>query len=348
VPKRADVLKLPGLKKVANGAYSSRRLPLPSADVRDVRASLLAAAVDSFRPSVMVVDKHPLGINGELARALETLRARGGRAALGLRDILDDPATVLAEWEADDLATQIADCYDRLLIYGIPSIFNTVREYRFPPVVARMARYCGYVVRTDAPAAPSIDIPQGSRYPVVLATAGGGADGFELLRTFVDAAAGMPWHSVVVSGPQARRDRRRALERLAHERGVGFRTFIPALASLFPAVDVLVTMGGYNTLVEAAAYGVPTVCVPRTTPRTEQLIRAEAFSRLGLLRTFGPARPDAAALRAEVAAALGTSRLDVASRARSHLDLRGGRAAAAQLLELAAAARTPEPALLGR
>jgi len=42
-------------------------------------------------------------------------------------------------------------------------------------------------------------------------------------------------------------------------------------------------LGGYNTLVEAASKGVPTVCVPRTVPRREQLIRARALRTAGLL-----------------------------------------------------------------
>jgi predicted glycosyltransferase len=347
VPERADVLKLPGMRKVANGDYSSRRLPLASKDVRELRSSLLTAAVDSFRPTVMVVDKHPAGIGGELRDGLDALRADGGRAALGLRDILDEPARVFAEWAEHDLAAQIAEHYELILVYGVPAVFNTVREYRFPAELARMSRYCGYVVRSDEPA-QAIDVPGVSRYPVVLGTAGGGEDGFEFLTAFVAAAAGMPWHSIVVSGRQAKRSEREALERLAGEGGVGFRTFVPTLSSLFPAVDALVCMGGYNTLVEAAAYGVPTVCVPRTTPRTEQLIRAQAFERLGLLRTIEPQHLDARTLRAAITSALPSSRATLAARAQTYLDLRGARTAAAHLLTLAAVSGTTDPALVAR
>ena len=46
--------------------------------------------------------------------------------------------------------------------------------------------------------------------------------------------------------------------------------------------------GGYNTLAEAALHAVPAVCVPRVAPRSEQLIRARAFERLGLLRLLHP------------------------------------------------------------
>jgi predicted glycosyltransferase len=344
VPEHADVLKLPGLQKVANGVYASRRLP--SRDVRAVRTTLIEGAVAAFRPTVMVVDKHPLGIGGELRPALETLRESGGRAALGLRDILDDPATVLEDWAAHDIAARIVEHYDRVLVYGTPSVFNTLREYRLPPELADMARYCGYVFRSVEPDIRTIDEPPASERPVVLATAGGGADGFELLATFVAAASEMPWQAMIVSGRQAERAEREHLSRLAREAGVAFRTFVPALASWFPAVDALVCMGGYNTLVEAAAARVPTVCVPRTAPRKEQLIRASAFARLGLLRMIAAERLGPQLLRAEVGAALQASRGSVATRVQEGLDLRGAQAAAAHLLELAATVspRT-EPAL---
>src|SRR5687767_2918144 len=61
VPPSVDILKLPGLRKLGNGSYAARRLRIPRRDVSDVRASLLAAAVDSFRPAVVLADKHPLG-----------------------------------------------------------------------------------------------------------------------------------------------------------------------------------------------------------------------------------------------------------------------------------------------
>jgi predicted glycosyltransferase len=349
VPARADVLKLPGLQKVANDDYASRRLPLSSSDVRAVRASLLAAAVDSFRPTVLIADKHPLGIGGELRDALDTLHAAGGRAALGLRDILDEPSAVVEDWAAHDLAAHIAECYDRVLVYGIPSVFNTIREYRLPPDVSRMARYCGYVVRSDGVDESLLDLPQTSARPLVLATAGGGADGFDVLSTFVTAAGGMPWEAVVVSGRQADRRERDALRRLAAKAGVAFRTFVPTLSGWFPRVDALVCMGGYNTIVEAVAAGVPTVCVPRVTPRTEQVIRASAFARLDLLRVLTPDRLDAGSLRDEVSAALGSPRAEIAARAHARLDLQGAQAAARHLLELGAVvAGSSERALAAR
>src|SRR5205814_1440502 len=83
LPAHIEVLKLPGLRKVANDQYASRRLRIPTSEIRSLRAALLLTAVKSFRPSVVLVDKHPFGVSGELRGALSHLRRAGGRAVLG-------------------------------------------------------------------------------------------------------------------------------------------------------------------------------------------------------------------------------------------------------------------------
>src|SRR5262249_27610349 len=61
LPSNVDTLKLPGLRKVADNHYCSRRLGLPGEDIRKVRSALLEATVTSFRPNVILVDKQPFG-----------------------------------------------------------------------------------------------------------------------------------------------------------------------------------------------------------------------------------------------------------------------------------------------
>jgi predicted glycosyltransferase len=247
----------------------------------------------------------------------------------------------MREWAAHDLPRHIAHYYDRVLVYGSRQVLDPIVEYALPDTVAERTSFCGYVVnrKPDDDDASSLDLPdlatRSRRRPLVLATAGGGADGFDLLRAFTEAAAGAPWEGIVVAGPQSGGDERHALRRLAATAGVAFSTFVPDLVRAFAAVDALVSMGGYNTLTEAAASGVPTVCVPRTVPRTEQLIRATAFARMGLVRLVEPHRLDGRVLRVEIARALKTPRAVVAGRAAASLGLDGAARAAAELLALA-------------
>ena len=334
IPPTVDILKLPGLRKVDNGHYAPRRLNVPWRDVRSVRASLLLAAVNSFRPTVVLVDKHPLGVGGELEPALERTRAAGAGAVLGFRDVLDDPAAVHAEMRERGLFAQIARYYDRVLVYGQPDILDARREYGFPEEVAAMTRFCGYVVAAETARGNGPTAGTGratgrtsSPRPAEARTASPSSPPSSRPRP---APAGTP-----ASCPAriATRATSRRLGDLADRAGVDFRRFVPDLSSEFPTLDALVCMGGYNTLTEAAASGVSTVCVPRVRPRSEQLIRAQAFARRGLLTVVEPGDLDPAVLEAEVESAL--TRQAHGAEDPAELDLGGARRAAGHLLELA-------------
>jgi predicted glycosyltransferase len=339
-PQGVAVLKLPGLCKLENESYVARGLAVSAADILELRSALLKAAVKSFRPNVLLADKHPLGVKKELRPALEALRASGGRAALGLRDILDERSTVLKEWYAHDLYDKIEHYYDRVLIYGHRNVFNPCGEYDFTKAIAERTRFCGYVLNhkeREQPAKdPSPPFPFKPRgRPVVLATAGGGEDGFTLLKAFIAAATKATWHGVVVTGPLVPENQRRTLQLLAAEVGVTFHTFVSGLDRWFDFADAIVCMGGYNTLAETVSKGAPAVCVPRISPRTEQLIRAKAFSRLGLVVCVEPKDLKPETLGQQIVVALQKSRQQLRACAKACLDFRGAERAALNLLELA-------------
>ena len=90
VPRNVDVLRLPALRKRGNEDYAARRLALPPDDVRALRSALLAAAVVSFEPDVVLVDKHPLGAGGELRAGLASRSDLGG-LRLSLSSLLQAP-----------------------------------------------------------------------------------------------------------------------------------------------------------------------------------------------------------------------------------------------------------------
>ena len=343
VPDGVDLMRLPAVRKVANGHYAPRRLRIPAADMAGIRAGILDAAVANYRPDVLLVDKQPLGVGDELLPALARLREEGGRAVLGLRDVLDDPAAVRDEWTPSRTSI-VLEHYGRVLVYGRENVFDTLRRSELPVELEARTRYCGYVTTPpvgDARAARTIrGFRSGARSrPIVLVTAGGGEDGRRVLDAFVDAVAGAPWEAIAVTGPQLNAAAARAFRRRAAAAGVAVRTFVPELAGWFGVVDALVCMGGYNTLVEALVRGAPTVCVPRTAPRREQLIRARALEDLDLLGVVELDHVGVDVLREAIEFALTRSRSTIARAARSALDFGGATVAAESLLAEAALSR---------
>ncbi len=335
VPASVGILKLPGFQERDDRATGGR-LQIPRGEVRMLRERLLAATAETFQPEVVLTDGHPFGIGGELGPALEIARAFGARAALGLCDVIDDPATVDVEWHARGVFERISAYYSRVLVYGQPDVLDPVRDCSFPEDVRAITSFCGYVASSERERPEPVVLEDAGLLkkarPRVLATAGGGADGFPLLEAFLETAKNADWHATIVAGNECPPGHIRRLEEMAVEADVTFRHFVPSLTSEFWSLDALVCMGGYNTLAESVAHGVPTVCVPRVRPRREQLIRAEAFARRGLIRLVEPDRLTPDVLRTEIDAAL----ISRAFRPRAKVDLGGGRRVAHHLLELAA------------
>ncbi len=291
LPPGADIIKLPTVTKLGHEHYVAQGLTITPSDVLALRRSLILETVMSFKPDLLLVDHAPLGMRGELRPALEYVRAHlpQSRVVLGLRDILDEPAVVCRTWREQAVYAALETFYDRLLIYGVPEVCNPITAYELPAPVAARTSFCGYI-RRDDPITPADEVRRNiglaAEDPLVLVTAGGGGDGMALLRAYVQALRLEPagWTSLLVTGPFLPDAQRRRLENLC--RGlpsVIIHPFERDVPSLLHAADAVVTMGGYNSLCEVTGSGTRAVVIPRTSPRTEQLLRAQAFARLGLV-----------------------------------------------------------------
>jgi len=293
-----DCIKLPALAKESDGHYHSRYLSLSLEELLRCRSSLLLEAARTYRPDVMLVDKAPLGVCRELVPTLRWLRQNRPdvRIVFGMRDIEDDPQVTIRAWTGDGVQEVIEECYDEVWVYGMPSIFDVAAQYRLPPAVQRKLRYMGYIARPPCPHDSSA-LGQTSRsaceaprpQPTVLVTVGGGTDGERILSCYLDAAAArvgqVGARSVVVGGPDLPKEAgARLRQRAAQTPATHWLDFEPCMSCRIRRADLVVTMGGYNTLCELAVQRKPALVIPRTKPRLEQKIRAELWERLGAVR----------------------------------------------------------------
>lgn len=338
IPAGVDVLRLPGLRKVDNDHYLPRRLAVTAGDVHQLRSALLATAVEHYEPDVVLADKHPVGVQGELEAALRLQRTAGRSAAVGLRDVLDAPERARRDLRRTGLVRHVRALHDRVLIYGQRELLDPLQGCDVPAWLRDRTTYCGYVAPT-APAVGPRPAPRAGRRPVVLAVTGGGEDGAPLLHAFLDAANGAGWDATAVAGPLASPSDEAALARRADAVGVRLVRSMPDLGRRLAEADAVVCMGGYNTIVEVLAGAVPAVCVPRVTPRVEQLVRARSLTGRDLLRTVEPHAADGTRLRREVIAALHVDRRALARRVHDAIDLDGASRAAHELLDLADTSR---------
>ncbi|MBI5836444.1 MAG: glycosyltransferase [Candidatus Eisenbacteria bacterium] len=297
LPDRVDYVKLPSVRKCGNSTYESRSLNLGFDELRRMRSSVIRDTTRGFAPDVLLVDKTPAGLKGELRATLEDLRERGSRTLriLGLREILDNPAEMRAEYEREGLWDFIAEHYDAVWVYGERGIYDTVREYEFPEAVAAKTAFVGYLPKYNGllprEAVASELALEGRRLVVV--TAGGGEDGYPLFDHYLAGLEGAPADAGVlhclVTGPAMPAAQQAALRERAARPDVYFTNFSDHMTSLFAAADLVVTMGGYNTVTEILSLRRRAVVVPRVVPRMEQLIRAQRLASRGLVRMIHPA-----------------------------------------------------------
>ncbi len=295
--KHADYIKLPALVKANNHDYQSKFFSLPSENVMQLRASMLRDSVRFFDPTVVIVDKAPIGVCGELLSALEWLRENRPetRIIFGMRDIEDAPPVTIAQWEELGVPAKLSTLFDEIWVYGVKDIFDVADHYQLPANVQDKLKYVGYVTRS-VPTSPvkngKTDLAKAS--PYVLVTVGGGTDGGELLHNYLDQAADdlakQGIRSVLIAGPDLPAEAGKKLqEKALRNSHVEWVPFEPNLAERMCHAEMVVSMGGYNTLCEVAINKKRSLVIPRTQPREEQLIRARLWQDLGILEMIEPA-----------------------------------------------------------
>ena len=304
-PPGIDFVKLPAVKKVGPDTYRSRHLHISFNRVRRLRENLIRAVAKSFNPHMLVVDNVPRGVDGELLPTLDFLRARRPQTkiVLTLRDVLDVPEEIVPQWREWDVYSLLERCYDEIWVAGSKDLFDPTRLYEFPATVAGKTQFCGYIVQRasrEAAAAIGQELHLNGE-PLSVVSAGGGGDGFALLKAYADAVGKLGREgvkSVVCLGPDMPPQQRNELKKrlLPQSDRVLLFDFRPDLVSFLPLASVTVSMAGYNTVAEVLAHEKPAVVVPRVYPRREQWLRAHALEERGLLRTVDPENLSPAAL----------------------------------------------------
>jgi ATP-binding cassette, subfamily B, bacterial len=281
-PDGIDFVKLPSLAMIDRYRnWNPRDLPVARDDLIELRRRLILDTVRGFGPDLLVADFMAAGPYGELLPALAEVGRRGGRAVVGFRDVLDEPAFIRELWAETGIYETLRG-YAAICVYGDPAMVDFESAYGLGPELGGRLQYCGYLGR--APRQTS-DVPLFER-PIVLATSGGGVDGGSLLQAFVEAAAqlrpriGGTW--IAVTGPLMAYEEHLRIARLAEASGLLARRIVPELRSYAALADCVVAMPGYNTVCDVLSYRRRAVLSPRSGPSQEQWIRARRLAEWGV------------------------------------------------------------------
>ena len=267
-PRNIDFVKLPAVTRAA--LYTG----LPSDPTRSgvggffgVREAVLCRAFEAFAPDLICVDSAPAGLHGELCRALNQALTARPRPRLVL--FAPDTAEAL-RWPADESLALAEQCYDDILFFE-DAPRDTGVMIGLSPQLLQRARWFGALRASEPATAPTVLRERYGVAPdqtVVVLTAGGGEAGAPLYGAWLDAlAAGLPPLAGVatwlVAGPLLDAPSRARLSaQSATLPDVTLLHVVDDLPGHLAAADLVITHGGYNTLVEAGSLGRRLLVVP--------------------------------------------------------------------------------------
>ena len=284
---RVDFVRIPGVIKLKDGSYTSLGLHIDLDQTMAMREAIIRQTAAVFNPDLFLVDKEPLGLEGEVNNTLKMLRDKGTRTVLGLRDVMDEPAALRLEWERKAALPALRDLYDEIWIYGLEEFYHPLRGLELTPEIEEKTIFTGYLKRP-----PVEDTSVRIDKPYILISPGGGKDGEEMVELALDA---LQLHRrlevavLVVLGPFMDEEKRAQFKRRAESmQNMTVLDYHPRIESLIENAEGLITMGGYNTFCEILSFNKPAIVIPRLSPRTEQLIRARRAAQLGLIEMLEP------------------------------------------------------------
>ena len=291
-PENVDFVRIPGMIKKTNDEYRSLSIRINAEHALNIRKSIISATAKSFQPDLFIVDKEPLGLKREVLPVLRWFKKYSPktRTVLGLRDIMDDRDTVCRDWQHKKVYRYLDELYSEIWVYGRQDIYDSAAEYDIPEKVQEKMFFTGYLPRKIT----SEKIKQKTRKKycvkpgekMIVVTAGGGGDGFQMMDTYIamyENCKVPKIRSILITGPFMPKEQRRHLAKRAKQFKIKVIPFYPRMEEMFGAADLVVSMGGYNTVCEILSQDTPSLIIPRETPRKEQLLRAQALKKQQLI-----------------------------------------------------------------
>ncbi len=292
-PEQIDFVRIPGMIKKTNDEYLPLSIKINPRHALDIRKKIITATAKAFQPHLFIVDKEPLGLKKEVLSTLKWIRRclPKTQTILGLRDIMDDSESVKKDWADKGVYESLEKLYTEIWVYGRQDFYDPIREYAIPEETSKKIQFTGYIPR-KIPGKEAVrklrkDLGVGKGEKLVVVTTGGGGDGSAVMDTFLAMlefeSIPLPFKSILITGPFMPKEERKRIFKRAKALGIQTFHFYRQMEKLIAAADMVVSMGGYNTLCEILSQGTVNLVIPRETPRKEQLIRAKAFQAQNLL-----------------------------------------------------------------
>ena len=293
LPRHVTEYRLPGLQM--DGAFT---VVSPTDDnraldeVKEERKTLLYSLFQKTSPDLFLIELYPFGRKSfgfEILPLLEAIH-RGDfsstKVVCSLRDILVEKESQKT-YEQRVLAV-LNKYFDGLLVHADEKLVSLRETFESTDKIEISVVYTGFVTpRPDAGGGKKVKTCLGLERDeaLIVASAGGGRVGEDLLRAVVEAHARLVavrrLRLCVFTGPFMSETHFLALsERVNSLPRVQLERFTTDFLSYLAAADLSISMAGYNTCMNILAAGTPSLLFPFAQNR-EQRIRAKKLAALG-------------------------------------------------------------------
>jgi predicted glycosyltransferase len=245
---------------------------------RALRRDVISSTIQQFRPTAIILDYLPLGMDGEMTEFITGMPEC--RKYFISRGILGSPVQVRKDVLTPSAMQSLRDTYHMILVMSDSKIIDMATEYCLEPTIADKIAYVGYAAEPVSKSA--VDGIRSKRMLAkdakwVVCTAGGGKEGESLIQRCWEVAQIFPecYFDIVVGSRS-----RLLLE--ANVSADGNRVhLIPSeerqLPLLHAAADIVISRGGYNSLMEACM-GTARIIVAPIMTDYEQVNHAKRLS----------------------------------------------------------------------
>jgi predicted glycosyltransferase len=315
LPTDVEIVQLPPVEMSLDNQLVSSDKRRTLARTLELRRAMMLETLVRLGPEVIVTELYPFGrisFSAEVLPLLETARSRKPNRPLvfcALRDILEQSDQ--AQPIINELACVVCNhLYDAVLFHSDPSFVRFDESFHSHTPLSTPVIYTGFVAPSPqrSPTSHNGDGRKGDAQ--VLVSAGGGRAGGRLLLRAAEAYArygiGEGIGMTITTGPFLPPEEWQSLKRAAAGvKGLKLQRWCPDLQGALSRARASVSQCGYNTSLELLRSGVPALVVPFAGLKdTEQMLRAQRMSSLGLARLLEPERADARTLAREIRALL--------------------------------------------
>jgi len=304
--------------------------------VKEERQRMLFRLFEETSPDVFIIELYPFGRKAfrfELDPILESIRnssLRPCKVVCSLRDVLVERENAVSYEER--VIKRLNRYFDAVFVHSDPGFLKLDATFSRLDDISIPIVYTGFVTPKPVPGSGKerrTKLGIGDDECFVVASAGGGKVGGEVLAAVVGAFAHLPegYRLQVFTGPFLD-DGSFSYLKSFESPAIRVDRFTPDFLSFLDAADLSVSMAGYNTSMNIMAAGTPALVWPFAQNR-EQRLRAERLARLGGLHILSDKDLDPKRL-----AGLMTRMLTEKEQPAGPIDLNGAEKTAARVAEM--------------